>query len=99
MMPGVSGLRTWNYATWHACMLTCSAASDSLGPVDCSPPGSSVHELFWQEYWSGLPFLPPGDLPNSKIESVSPMVSTLQANSLLLEPPGKPVLGINHHYY
>ena len=51
-----------------------------------------------QEYWSGLPFLPPGDLPNSKIESVSPVVPSFQANSLLLEPPGKPVLGINHHY-
>ena len=43
MMPGVSGLRTWNYAIWCACTLTCSVASDSLGPVDCSPPGSSVH--------------------------------------------------------
>ena len=33
----------------------------------------------WQEYWNGLPFLPPGDLPNPGIESGS---SALQANCL-----------------
>ena len=39
-----------------------------------------------QEYWSVLPFLSPGDLPNPGIELASP---TLQAESLLSEPPGK----------
>ena len=39
-----------------------------------------------QEYWSVLPFLSPGDLPNPGIEPASP---TLQAESLLSEPPGK----------
>ena len=38
-----------------------------------------------QEYWSGLPFPSPGDLPDSGIEPVSP---TLQADSLLSEPQG-----------
>ena len=28
--------------------------------------------LSWQEYWSGFPFPPPGDLPNSRIEPASP---------------------------
>ena len=41
-----------------------------------------------QEYWSGLPCLPPGDLPNAGIEPRSP---TLQADSLPSEPPGKPI--------
>ena len=40
-----------------------------------------------QEYWSGLPFLRPGDLPNPGIDPVSP---TLQVDSLPVEPPGKP---------
>ena len=40
-----------------------------------------------QEYWNGLPFPSPGDLPNPGIEPMSP---TLQADSLLPEPPGKP---------
>ena len=40
-----------------------------------------------QEYWSGLPFLPPGDLPNPEIKPRSP---ALKADSMLSEPPGKP---------
>ena len=40
-----------------------------------------------QEYWSGLPCLPPGDLPNAGIKPRSP---TLQTDSLPSEPPGKP---------
>ena len=38
-----------------------------------------------QEYWSGLPFPSPGDLPNPGIEPRSP---TLQADALPSEPPG-----------
>ena len=40
-----------------------------------------------QEYWSGLPFPFPGDLPNPGIEPRSP---ALQADALTSEPPGKP---------
>ena len=40
-----------------------------------------------QEYWSGLPFSSPGDLPDPGIEPRSP---TLQAEALTSEPPGKP---------
>ena len=54
-------------------------------PVDCIPPGSSVFS--GQEYWSGSPCPPPGDLPNPGVEPRSP---TLLADSLLSEPPGKP---------
>ena len=39
-----------------------------------------------QEYWSGLPFPSPGDLPDPGIEPGSP---TLQADALPSEPPGK----------
>ena len=42
-----------------------------------------------QEYWSGLPFPPPGDPPDPGIEPGSP---ALQADSLSSEPPGKPYL-------
>ena len=38
-----------------------------------------------QEYWSGLPFPSPGDLPNPGIEPGSP---ALQADALPSEPPG-----------
>ena len=40
-----------------------------------------------QEYWSGLPFPSPGDLPDLGIEPRSP---ALQADALTSEPPGKP---------
>ena len=36
-----------------------------------SLPGSSVHGFSQQGYWSGLPFPPPGDLPDPGIESTS----------------------------
>ena len=51
--------------------------------MDCCPPGSSMG--FSRQYWSGLPFPSPGDLPNPGIEPRSP---ALQADSLLTEPPG-----------
>ena len=43
----------------------------------------------WQEYWSGLPFPSPGDLPEPGIE---PRSSALEADTLTSEPPGKPFL-------
>ena len=48
--------------------------------TDYSPPGR-------QEFWSGLPFPSPGDLPHPGIEPGSPK---LRAYSLLSEPPRKP---------
>ena len=42
-----------------------------------------------QEYWSSLPFPSPGDLLDPGIEPAS---SAWQADSLPLEPPGKPVI-------
>ena len=41
-------------------------------PMDCRPPGSSVHGFSRQEYRSGLPFPPPGNLPDPAIELASP---------------------------
>ena len=45
-------------------------------------------EFFRQEYWSGFPCPPPGDLPDLGIEPVSP---ALQADSLPAESWGKPI--------
>ena len=43
-----------------------------------------------QEYWSGLPFPSPGDLPGPGIEPGSP---ALWADALLSDPPGNPPKG------
>ena len=62
-------------------------------------PWTAAHQapvsmgFFRQEYWSGLPFPSPGDLPDPGIEPRSPV---LQADALTSEPPGKPAnLGPN----
>ena len=68
-------------------MLSRSIVSDSLQPHGLKPTQAPLSKGFSrQEYWSGLPFPPPGDLPNPGIEPRSP---ALQADSLLSEPPGK----------
>ena len=41
-----------------------------------------------QEYWSGLPFPPPGDLPNPETEATS---LTLAGRFFTIEPTGKPM--------
>ena len=48
-----------------------------------APPSMGLSR---QEYWSGLPFPSPEDLPNPRIEPRSP---ALQTDALLSEPPGK----------
>ena len=54
-------------------------------PVDCSPPGYSVHGFSYTEILE-LPFPSPGDLPNPRIKTVSP---ALADRFFTTEPPGK----------
>jgi len=49
-------------------------------------------EFSRHEYWGGLPYPPPGDLPNPGIKLRSP---ALQADSLPAEPRGKPIMENN----
>ena len=53
-------------------------------------------EFSRQEYWSGLPCPSPGDLPDPGIEPESP---AFQAESLLSEPPGKPLCVLPTYYF
>ena len=57
----------------------------TLWTVACQAPLSI--EFSWQEYWSGLSFPSPGDLPNPGTE---PGSAALQAGSLPSELPGRP---------
>ena len=66
-------------------MLSCVRLFATLRTVARQAPLSM--EFYRQEYWSGLPFPSPGDLPNPGTES---RFSTLQADSLSSEPPGEP---------
>ena len=57
----------WGKVLNRSC--TCSATSHVwlCDPMDCSPPGYSVHGIFQQEYWSGLPFPLQGIFPNQRV--------------------------------
>ena len=68
------------------CAQSCPTLCD---PMDCSPPGSSVHGICKREYWGGLPFPPPGDLPNPGIESESLESPALAGSGSLPPPPGR----------
>ena len=70
------------------CVLSCSVMSDSLRPYGLEPARLLCPwEFSRQEYWTGLPCLPPADLPNPGIE---PKSLTLQTDSLPTKSPGKP---------
>ena len=53
--------------------------------MDCSPSGSSVHGIFRQEHWSGLPYPSSEDFPDPGTKHTSP---ALQADSLCLSHQG-----------
>ena len=40
-----------------------------------------------QEYWSGMPFLPPGDLPDSGVRPGSPVCPALAGGICTIKPP------------
>jgi len=60
-------------------------------PMDCRPPGYSVHGIFQARIleWR-LPFPPPGDLPEPEIEPVSPALLAMAGGFFTPEPPEKP---------
>ena len=62
-------------------------------PMDCSLPGSSVHGIFQQEYWSGLPF--PSPMRESEVTQSCPTLSDPIDCSL----PGSSVHGIFQQEY
>ena len=72
-------------SVWAVCLVS----SDSLQPHGLQPARLLCPWGFSrQEYWSGLPCPPPGDLPNPGIEPRSP---ALHVDSLPSEPPGRQV--------
>ena len=60
-------------------------------PTDCNPPGSVVHGILRQEYWSGFPRHLPGDPSNPGIEPMSLCLLDWKEGSLPQVPPGEPI--------
>ena len=77
----LSAYFTWNMLclVTQSCLTLCDTVNCRCHRLLC-PRGFSR-----QEYWSGLPYPPPGDLSNSRIEPRSPACP----NPLLLAPPSQ----------
>ena len=62
-----------NKFSLHVCMLSSLVMSNSFHPVDCSPPGFPVHEIFQARKleWVAISFSGGSDFPNSGIEPTS----------------------------
>ena len=90
MSPAVAG----GFLTTSATIVKVKSLSRvqlSVTPWTVAYQAPQSMEFSRQEYWGGLPFPCPGDLPNPGIEPRSP---ALQADALLFEPPGKPTITI-----
>ena len=95
----------YNCSTLVMCVCVCvcvySVVFDSLQPHGLdSLPGSSLHGIS-QEYWKGLTFPPPGDLPKTGIEPTSLEFLAVAGRFFMTAPSGKPILvtywHFNHH--
>ena len=64
-------------------------------PMDCSPPGSSVHGISQTRILEWVSTPSSRDLPNSGTESASPVAPALQADSLPLSHWGSPQGGLH----
>ena len=72
----------------YMCVFVCSVVSDSfVTPWAVAHKAPLSMGFPSQEYWSGLPFPPPGDLPYPRTEPASP---ALGGGFFTTEPPGKP---------
>ena len=96
LMITISRLASFSFTHFHVCStFSCvfhkkekkesEVAQSCLTLFDAHQVPPSM-EFSRQEYWSGLPFPSPRDLPDPGTEPGSP---TLQVDSLLTEPPGK----------
>ena len=69
----------------HMCMGmwggVCLIVPTLCNALDCNHQAPLSVGFFRQEYWSGLTFLSPGDLPDPGIEPTSPVSAALQADS------------------
>ena len=84
---GLSLARAWSSQV-VVCVRVCARAQlcpTLCNPLDWSPPGSSIHGIFQARIQNGLPFPPPGDLPDPGIKPTSPLSAALQADSLPAE--------------
>ena len=74
---------TWTDREGYCCLTLCNPTTAA-----CQAPLSMGFSR--QEYWSGLPFPPPGDLPDFPTQESNPHLLQWQAHSLPLSHRGSP---------
>ena len=77
---------------WHTCAQSLSHIQLFATPWIAARQAPLSMGFSRQEDRSGLPFPPPGDLPDPGIESESPVFPALAGGFFTIEPPGKPCL-------
>ena len=75
----------------RACSVASVVSDSHVTPWTVACQALLSMELSWQEYWSGLSFPPPGDLPDPASKPESPVAPALAGGFFITEPPGKPV--------
>ena len=85
-------LVSWFYVCVCACMHECLHVQLFLIPWIIAHQAPLSMGFSSQEYWSVLPFPPPGDFPSPGIEPCSPVSPALASRSLTIMPPEKPLI-------
>ena len=75
-------------ATMKVNVLVTQSCLALYDPMDCSPPGSSVHEILQASYQGRLPFPSPGDPPDPGLVPGSPVIA---GGLFTAEPSGTPI--------
>ena len=99
------------FLCFMVCILICVHAQSCLtlcNPVTVAHQAPLSMGISRQEYWSGLPFPPPEDLPDPGIKPVSPASPALAGRFFTTEPLGAPAFSeqwaflapvVPHHHY
>ena len=82
----------------YVCVFSLSVESSSfVTPWTVAYQDPLSMGFFRQEYWSGLPFPPPGDLPHPGSAPTSLVSPALEEGFFTTEPPGKPPESLHSH--
>ena len=83
----------------HVCVYACACAQLCPTLCDTMDSASLPMEFSRQEYWSGLPFPPPGDLPSPGMEPASLVSPALVGRFFTTVPPGKPPVNYDMWFF
>ena len=78
-----------NYSYMSVCVCVCVYVYPFITRWTVAHPDPLAMGFSRQKYWSGLPFRPPGNLPNPGMEPTCLASPALAGRFLTTEPPGK----------